>query len=160
MDFAIIRDLDWARLAAFIDGEGCVSVRARNNNKSCTGGRVCTPEVSVANTDPRLMGWLQSTFGGNVRGFKNGPKQQKVCFKWEPKYSEIREVLTGCLPYFIIKREQAEIVIVLKTLLMSKTHRGAKVSEAVKDQREQMYDRIHVLNRRGRVVVPSITKVA
>lgn len=156
----IITVADWARLAAFIDGEGCLSLRARTNNKSSVGARICTPEFSVANTDVRLIFWLKKNFGGRAQALAKGPRQQKTCYKWEPKYTQIKDILVGCLPYFIIKREQAEIVIALKTLLLSKPWKGAAVTEAEKDQREGLYKRIHVLNRRGREATPSIYKVA
>ena len=96
-----------------------------------------------------------------MRRFNNGPKHQKQLYVWEPKYFEIATVLSGCLPYFIIKREQAEIIIAFKTLVVKTPHRTKPLSEEEKSEREGLYQRIHVLNSRGRTdIAPSIYKAS
>lgn len=46
--------VDWAKLAASIDGEGYICLRAEHS-----GGRSHTLILRIGNTDPRLTVWLQ-----------------------------------------------------------------------------------------------------
>src|SRR5215831_11831464 len=56
-----IPDVDWARLAAFIDGEGCiyiVSFSEKGKHKS----KRHQISISITNTDGVLPLWLKNTF--------------------------------------------------------------------------------------------------
>jgi hypothetical protein len=103
---------------------------------------------------------MQEKFGGSVRPAKNGPKARKTLWRWRPRYGDIEPILSGCLPYFLIKREQAEIAIAIRKMLSRKHWRGARVSEEEKTEREALYKRIHVLNFRGTESKPSIYEAA
>lgn len=105
--------LDWARLAAFIDGEGSIRVGRQIKNKA-TQMRwpIYSLLVAVDNTDLRLMSWLTSLWGGTIdtshmakalRGLR------KPVYRWRVTKDQRRVVLEGCLPYFILKRKQAEL---------------------------------------------------
>jgi hypothetical protein len=106
-----IEAIDWARLAAYIDGEGSIQIRphrARSNHAL---------NISITNTDYRLLVWLESNFGGKIYkvvGCKTTTK--KHVWRWEARAAGCRPILEGCLPYFIVKREQAEIAIAFKNL--------------------------------------------
>lgn len=159
MDWSKPLPVDWARLAAFIDGEGCITLLSKRNNR-VGGKRSCVPEVFVSNTDPRPLVWMKGNFGGNVRITKNGCKSQKPLWKWFPCYADIEPILFGCLNYFMIKREQAEIAIAVRQMLSRKKWRGAPITEREKSDREALYKRIHVLNFRGQKSRPSIYDAA
>jgi hypothetical protein len=53
-----MKALPWSALAMCIDCEGCISI---SHNKS---QGIYNQEISVVNTDRRLMDWLVSNFGG------------------------------------------------------------------------------------------------
>ena len=61
-------EMDYARLAAYIDGEGCITICVAHGNSH---GRPWPNEslylnVSVHNTDPRLIDWCAERWGGRV----------------------------------------------------------------------------------------------
>jgi len=85
-------------------------------------------EVSVANADPRLMQWLKIRFGGNIN--RSDPptanKKKHAIYKWYTACSVSHEILKGCLPYFVIKRNQAEIAISFRELTQCRPESGKK----------------------------------
>lgn len=111
--------MDWMRLAAFIDGEGCICIVGslgldRVNRKR----RILHLKLEIVNTDVRLSDWCQSTFGGtvNTHTHKNQPTW-KASFHWEIHCRGAQWILGNCLPYFLLKKEQAEIALAFtKTL--------------------------------------------
>jgi hypothetical protein len=111
--------MDWMRLAAFIDGEGCICIVGslgldRVNRKR----RILHLKLEIVNTDIRLSDWCRSTFGGTVYcgAVKNEPTW-KPKFHWEIHCRGAKWVLENCLPYFLLKKEQAEIALAFtKTL--------------------------------------------
>lgn len=105
---------DWARLAAYIDGEGCIRIAPCKSKKWKREHLYI--QVVVTNTDPRLPLWCAQNFGGRVYGHSNNLYKRQhphwsSCVYWSINCQLAKRVLEGCLPYFIIKREQAEIAI-------------------------------------------------
>lgn len=131
--------IDWARLAAYIDGEGCIQLnRGKQSSKKAKPHWRPTyiTQVVVTNTDPRLVVWCRDNFGGFIVRYVQG---SRPCFKWYCHTKACVEVLTNCLPYFIIKRRQAEIAIAFRSTY-SKEYigRGRKVPDEVIAQRESL----------------------
>lgn len=143
-DYAAITQVNWAKLAAFLDGEGCIGI-------AMTGRLRYTPVpvVIVTNTDVRLMAWLQDNFGGNVRVNHHRAGNRRVAYKWEPRYWDVLAILRGVREHLILKNEQAEIGIRLKEMVIGKWHRGERITAEIRREREDLADRIHVLNFRG-----------
>src|SRR5882762_6064219 len=110
-----IRDVDWARLAAFIDGEGSISTRmvCKVSRKRPNGTFVIA--VQISNTDPRLVRWVHSLFGGHVyqgrRTKQQAEKIWKPAWRWEACSRKAYQILVGIEPYSIIKREQIELAL-------------------------------------------------
>ena len=61
-DLSQISQIDWARLAAYIDGEGCISIKSVAGYNAAAR-RVFYIDLAVTNTDVRLLSWLRSIFG-------------------------------------------------------------------------------------------------
>lgn len=117
-DFEAITQIDWARLAAYIDGEGHICIAQQVHKAPFEGrGRYGYVSVVVCNTDVRLSDWFKVTFGGHVvmRGLygPNTGRQQRwrEMYNWQISNGRAAELLQKCLPHFLIKREQAEIAI-------------------------------------------------
>jgi hypothetical protein len=108
---------DWIRLAAFIDGEGCITISSAPER----GRATCTQfnlSVTVTNTSPKLFEWLCQTFGGKAIAANANWKKPNTRPVWRWLINELQgvEILRGCLPYFIIKREQAEVALSFRNL--------------------------------------------
>ena len=141
-------ELDWARLSAFIDGEGCISFSPRDTD---TGGTLTLcGRVTVTNTDARLIAWLAETFG--MTFYRRARKSDK----WKPVYwaqaSGYRAcwVVLNCSPWLMLKREQAELLLKHQETMGSfERGSGIKTPDNVLEFRASLNTKMHKLNRRG-----------
>src|SRR5437660_6122275 len=108
-----VPELEFVRLAAFIDGEGCITI-ARSPRRGRMAGHAQELVVTVSNTSHLLLDWLVRTFGGTYT-IANGNKTMPV-YSWRLNELQREEILRRCLSYFIIKREQAEIGLAFRDL--------------------------------------------
>jgi len=108
-------EVDWARLAAFIDGEGCIYINLHRQfyphlNKMYER---CYAKIVVTNTDFRIVHWLQDTFGGVAHLEKRRADKRDVwapTMRWEASCKSAAVLLERCYQYLIAKREQADII--------------------------------------------------
>ena len=104
-------EIDYARLAAYIDGEGTIEIAYKHKSRAHF---LC---VSIDNTDPRLIVWLYETFGGFVRS-DHSSKRKNI--KWRSKMQwyiacgHAHDLLLKCHPFFITKGDQADIAIAFR----------------------------------------------
>lgn len=114
-DLSQIPAIDWARLAAYIDGEGHISIQ---ENIHRNGRRYQYIRVIVTNTDPRLISWLLARFGGGLmRGSQPLKANWRRAFKWSASCRHAEAILQHCYEYFITKRDQAEIALAFQATL-------------------------------------------
>jgi hypothetical protein len=149
-DFSAVSEIDWARLAAYIDGEGCIRV-AGVKGKQTWSRRVLYLEVTVANTNPRLSQWLVATFGGSIVTYHKGHAKWKPCFTWYISSRHAAQILERCLPYFIIKPEQAYVALAFQATV--RTVRKGQPRQRDQEELQQQYvfrDQLSELNGRGR----------
>ncbi len=80
-------------------------------------GRADRIVMTVTNTDPRLMKWLKDNVGGRVNWtiHRNRPNR-RPCFVWTCNETLTIQILKEILPYLVVKREQAEIVLAFSDL--------------------------------------------
>lgn len=129
-DYSHIDVLTWVRFAAFLDGEGHIGI---NRNKTKRGVYDYLM-VIVTNTDPRLIRWLIETFGGSVRrGQRKSPKHRMV-FKWGVSCRDAEALLRGCLPYLLLKHDQAQIALAFQETIKG-YRRGNPLPSGVADLR-------------------------
>lgn len=140
-----VSDVDWARLAAFIDGEGTITI-ASSPRRGRAAKSQHEGKVTVANTSILLMHWLVGTFGGAVRT-THYTGNLPMNF-WVLNERQAEQVVIRCLPYFVIKGEQAEIFLSFRELKSRKAGvcANARVSLQMWNERESLLKRIRVLN--------------
>ena len=141
-------DIDLARLAAFIDGEGCISIPKIKAQRAKRP--VHTLLISITNTDTRLMRWLEETFGGYVENHHNESPQHpkwRSSYVWRITSGKAGALLEKCLPYFVMKRDQAELGIALCKTRGQCYGRGICISDDLYDYRESLCQQIKVLKR-------------
>jgi len=107
-------------LAAAIDGEGCLSLTFQNH-VSATKRRSSQiiPHIRIDNTNPEFCKRAYEITGighfrikDKRRGWQTLDSKHKVLFTWEDRrQNDITDVLTQILPFLIIKRERAQILI-------------------------------------------------
>lgn len=140
-----MNSIDWARLAAFIDGEGHISiVRQKQRHKY----QVYYLSVSVANTSEDLMVWLldNTKVGSVVAHHKPKDRKHKLCYRWICSTAQAASILRGCLPYFVVKGEQAALALQFQDTM---GRRGAPISVEVIQRRALLYEKIHKLTATG-----------
>jgi len=158
-DLSAVSVVDWARLAAFLDGEGSISiVYAVHKTPRLASKRTQYEYVrlTIANTDPRLIDWLVATFGGIVRSrvYKRNDKW-KPAFWWTSSCQRAAEILRGCLPYFILKRDRAELALALQATMVRSGRKGTPIE--VIERRGVIKQQLHALNAKG---PQALTKVS
>lgn len=139
-DASSVQQMDWVRLAAFIDGEGTICMA------SAKGG-YWRLQVQISNTNPVLMDWLKSTFLGNVSPIRPAKKNHKPAFIWAVASAHAEEVVRGCEPYLLLKKEQALLGLAYRKTF--NLHNGFPLSEQEKAQREEIRLKVVSLNHRG-----------
>lgn len=123
IDLTTISEVDWARLAAYIDGEGCISIKGVKGAQDWSR-RVLYVDLTISNTDVRLVEWLLK-FGGSVHmGKQRNPEKWAVPYSWNAASRHAALLLTQCLPYFIIKRDQAEIALAFQRTILTDRRYG------------------------------------
>lgn len=143
-------DTTLAWLGALIDGEG--SIMLINRSRSRGQGFYWRPQVGIYNTDTRLMEALKDRVGtGSVYAHTRTPKenQKKTSYRWNLNATQIRALLPSVLPWLILKKEQAELLLEACSLIeANKT--GRPPEEAVRLRVAEIADTIKHLNRKGR----------
>jgi hypothetical protein len=128
-------------LAGIIDGEGSLII-SRSNRGSYMNyyGR-----IHVKNTDYRLIEWLLAKFGGNVHEhIPSDPIKHAKAYSWyfSGDAHDKEVLLLGLMPYLIVKKEQAKILIEFFRM----------TGEVNPAKREVLYQKNSTLNRRGPTV--------
>jgi len=139
-------EIKWVYLAALVDGEGCISIwrtksRATDYWVSKKTYKSFNLRIQVYNTNTTLMEYLVTQFGGTFKPRKKMQKEtHKISYSWRPKgEGHTKEILTNILPHLVIKLEQAEIALEYIAL----PHHSP-------DKREILYQRMRVLNAKGK----------
>lgn len=148
--------IDWARMAAYIDGEGSILINTQKFQGETRGFYL---RVTVANTDVRLPIWLKENFGGsykdaNTEKYYEG-KNWKRAYHWGTSAHRAAWILHNCMPYFIMKAEQAQIGIQLQESLTENDFRGKNsITEVEREKRKNLKGRLLVLKAKGINGVP------
>jgi len=99
-------EIDLVKVAMIIDCEANIEI---NGNPK----RSYQLSVNMANTKPKLTAWCLERFGGAIyrQWYKKRPPNSADADRWRIQSYPAADLLTKCLPHFIIKRDQAEIAI-------------------------------------------------
>lgn len=132
-------EVDLARLAAYIDGEGNIFIKPYGKARKSGGYYL---QLNIVNTDPRLMIWLKKTFGANwrLRKQKKAKPHHKDSYLWIAIGSKAAELLRACYPYLVIKKEQADVALAFQATL--KGTGVKKISNEIKELRKLMAQEI------------------
>lgn len=143
-------DTDWARMAAFIDGEGSILLNRRKAGRNGVLNENFYLRITVANTDIRLPEWCKEIFGGsyhvnNSEKYMEGHNWKKA-YHWGTSSNRAAWILWNCLPYFIIKREQAEIGIELQDSMREFVRGGGReLPQYLVEERRNMKNRLTLI---------------
>ena len=134
---------EWAYLAGLIDGEGTVTIDRVSKGTNFT----YRPSLVLVSTTPCLVDWLFDRFPCGSRHVNNSRNEA-----WKPQhrvayvYRPATHLLLGMLPYLVLKRDQAEIVL---NMPLSDTGRWGFTEQMRVDQRRAW---VRLREIRGRIV--------
>lgn len=141
---------EWVYAAAFVDGEGCISVSRSFEPRR--GRYQYGVQVVVANRDHEVLNWFQSTWGGWVVAVTSRQGKSRESWTWRcPTGLSARPFLTGILPWLRIKRPQCINALAMIELLQKgrRTLGPYPLPQAWLDEQEKMYWIQRELNHRG-----------
>ena len=102
---------EWAFLAGFIDGEGCIAVY---ENKGRSGYMQVSFSIRAANCDPRIIEWLKDRFGGGTTkrgGARAGSGRWREAYTWYALNRRAATIMRAIRPYTVIKGEQIDLAL-------------------------------------------------
>lgn len=140
---------DALRLAMAVDCEGTITLRVwhRKDKKD-----FYHPKVSIYNTNYRLIEWANNIIAPIIPRYITPrdriPTRNTI---WKRQYqidirgvSPVFSLLTKLLPFFILKREQAELII-----KFCKTRIGKPIRQPYTDTDAEIRRKLQELNKRG-----------
>ena len=129
-----LSDQEIGYLAGIVDGEGCLTI-TRKRAKYYASGFKYIPLFKLTNTNIKLLEYLRNLVGsGCIIAIKHHFNARKPLYQLDFYANTQRILLPLLTPLLKCKKEQAEILIKLLNLT----------------QGEELYQRIKVLNNRGR----------
>lgn len=134
-------ETEWAYLAGIIDGEGTICITGRPRMV-----------VAIYNSNPDLLDWIKLHFGGYVNWTPSRKPEWKPIGRVQFADSFAIEILRGVLPFLVLKRRQAKIVLAYhETRLPLEGGRRQGVPWQLAGLREGMRLKLKQLNKRGPV---------
>jgi len=135
----LITELDWAKMAVSLDMEGCIRIQSGDFSKYHKHAVSIqhSLQLRMGNTDPRLALWCYERFGGGLYHreiSKRNPKHRDF-FDWFATSKRAEAILHGCMPHFIIKREQADTALAFCDIAWTQM-RGQRLPQEIIEQRE------------------------
>ena len=102
-----INSNDYAWIAGFFDGEGCLSMSFSPTATSYQNRGQHRLTISLTQNDRAPLDWVSSIFGGRVRAYSGRKSHQ-----WHlTGLDKQRAFLYAVLPYLRVKKRQAELAI-------------------------------------------------
>lgn len=155
-----VSSIDLAYMAGIIDGEGCISARRRSHRKGKRPNS--TPTLAIANTHRGLLEWVTVKFGGNICSPRNQIRRptHKQIYQWSMEGSCVYDLLRLVLPYLVVKRNQAEVVMEMVEIKDNASPEnggtcagiggtGSDYTDHTFDKLDDLWAKIQKLNQRG-----------
>lgn len=96
---------EWAYLAGFFDGDGCITSGVINRARGYPSYVVV---LSISQKKREPLDWVKERFGGRIYDFKH----HGIGYVWKlTSRQEVSHVLLGMIPYLVLKRRQAAVAI-------------------------------------------------
>lgn len=140
-----------AYAAGLVDGEGCIRINeGRSPAKTwLDGGSRYTALVEVANTDPRMIEFLRSRWGGHISNMRErADLNRRAAQRWTVVSEQVLPFLDDIFPFLIVKRTQAKLVRRYQRFVQYKGRHGPEALRVLPLQ-QRFYSMLRVLNRRG-----------
>ena len=142
---------DWVYAAAFVDGEGCITIA--RSFVPLRERYYYNVQVVVANRDRDVLDWMQTTWGGCVVITSTSSRVGRARAGWTWRCSGVaaKAFLLGIQPWLRIKASQCQNALAMIDLLQRsrRTLGRARLPQAWLEEQEDLYWVQRKLNHRG-----------
>jgi hypothetical protein len=140
-------DTLYAYLAGAIDIDGRILIRRSQRKDQRQIKYYYSAAFALSDSDPTLPDLLQATFPARRLQYEAKNRKQLAWHMWEAVGQSAQEPLLRLLPYLRIRRRQAELALLLITLMQKdKTASGRSLSDEQEEVRRQLYEHVMLLN--------------
>jgi hypothetical protein len=144
-----------AYMAGIMDGEGTFFIGNFSGNRK-NGDKHFQTVIAVACTDKCLIDWLFKVFGGGIREYtpaQMSKNSRKQVYRWSATSNRLLHICEIILPYLVIKKRQAEIMIeIRKTFNDEQNIKGRQnvqnLPRGTLELRQQLMDELKLLHAR------------
>lgn len=144
-----------AYLAGILDGEGCFIIGCYAFSKK-TGVPHFHTTIQVTSTDKVLIEWLVDNFGGKLSTYtakQMANNCKRIPFRWTIYSDRVKHLCECTLPYLVIKKDQAQIMIDMRNTFertrMRKGDQGTQpLEKEVLDLRYELFNKLKSLHIR------------
>lgn len=145
------RELKYAFLAGLLEGDGCIQISTRKSLRMKFGIEMWM-YIEVSNTKRELLEFLVENFEGRITSYQR-KGNASLSYTWRLERAKASALLLHLYSYLIIKKKQTELAIKFQGMV-SIRGRGSNIPLTQKEHEERvaLVEKMHVLNKRGRVV--------
>jgi hypothetical protein len=147
-DLTILSEIDVAYMSGLIDGEGCIHIS--EDHKTFNGKKYTyhTLVLTIANSDPRMLLWIEDHFGGKVVPKTKCETNRRQAWTWSVVSREAEAVLRLITPYLISKKDQAELALKFRDSYVNMpVHKGRKLPNNIVQFRVSCFKEIKQMKR-------------
>ncbi len=142
-----INNINLSYFAGILDGEGCIRI----GKHYYTGEERFYPRIIIGMTDKKVIEWVYKNIGGKKYEEKTSYNKRKKVYSSVFNMREGAVILKHCLPYLIVKKEQAELFLdFYKTSYhFRKITSKERISNDINIKRKEMFLKMKKLNKKG-----------
>lgn len=134
----------WPILLVFFDGEGSITITINGHPSPRGLAPNHTLQVSIGNTDPCVLIWLQKIFGGGLSYREGAKPHHRIVAQWCVRAARALPFLKAIRPFIWMKKDQVDVAINYQE---TKKRGPKRVSEETIAWREEQRKKIMALNR-------------
>jgi len=148
-----------AYTAGAIDGEGWIGLQRGSPEARGVRSPRFAFGLTITNTNKQWLETLQSWFGGTIHRIEAaGHRNRRACYILRFRSAEVRNVLAAVMPYLLVKRRQAELLMEFFPLAyqrraMNLPPHQPRDSDPIVLKQQAIYEELRRLNQRGHKAV-------
>lgn len=127
-----------AYTAGIVDGEGCISMEKRK----------FTLRLYVSNTNLNLLIWIREHWGGHIKpNHRRAKPNHRAGFNLFLNSKETLFLLETVLPFLIVKKEEALLVLSIKYIIRDRNRRNEGQNIRHRAARQKVYEELKLLKK-------------
>jgi hypothetical protein len=137
--------------AAFMDGEGCITVRYSSVKLKNGANQSAFASVTCSQADPYggpVLKWFQERWGGSLRSKPEGKANARSAWEWCVVSHLAYKFIEDIRPWLKIKGPQADNALLVRELRLARGRGNAMTPEEIV-QRQEIKAEAMRLNKRG-----------